>query len=122
MKSLTDIGKAFTKWWNDLLNSIKEFGHKAAEKVEKATKGALDTVVGWAKSLNPFGSDDKKKETTASSLPPSTTNNNQRSSTVYNNNAKVTQTITVASTKEAKEVANGTNLKFAQPGGVTGGN
>lgn len=122
MKSLTDIGKAFTKWWNDLLNSIKEFGHKAAEKVEKATKGALDTVVGWAKSLTPFSSDDKKKETTASSLPPSTTNNNQRSSTVYNNNAKVTQTITVASTKEAKEVANGTNLRFAQPGGVTGGN
>lgn len=122
MKALTDIGKAFTKWWNDLLNSVKEFGKKAADKAEKAVKGVWNKGIDKLKGLFSWGDDDEKDDKTASSLPPSTTNNNQRSSTVYNNNAKVTQTITVASTKEAKEVANGTNLKFAQPGGVTGGN
>lgn len=119
MKALTDIGKAFTKWWNDLLDSVKNFGTKAAEKVENAVGEGWDATKNFFSSLNPFSRDDKEK--TVSSLPPSTTNNNQRSNTVYNNNAKVTQTITVASTKEAQEVANGTNRIYTQMGGATGG-
>jgi TP901 family phage tail tape measure protein len=119
MNALTDIGKAFTQWWNDLLDSVKNFGTKAAEKVENAVGEGWDATKNFFSSLNPFSRDDKEK--TVSSLSPSTTNNNQRSSTVYNNNAKVTQTITVASTKEAREIANGTNRIYTQPGGATGG-
>lgn len=119
MKALTDIGKAFTKWWNDLLDSIKNFGTKAAEKVKTAASDALDTSIEAVKSLFSWGNK-KEGDKAASSLPTATTNNNQRSSTVYNNNAKVTQTITVASTKEAQEVANGTNRIYTQMGGATG--
>lgn len=120
MTALTDIGKAFTKWWNDLLDSIKNFGTKAAEKVKTAASDALDTSIEAVKSLFSWGNK-KEGDKAASSLPTATTNNNQRSSTVYNNNAKVTQTITVASTKEAQEVANGTNRIYTQMGGATGG-
>ena len=120
MTALTDIGKAFTKWWNDLLDSIKNFGTKAAEKVKTAASDALDTSIEAVKSLFSWGNK-KEGDKAASSLPTATTNNNQRSSTVYNNNAKVTQTITVASTKEAQEVANGTNRIYTLQGGATGG-
>lgn len=119
MTALTDIGKAFTKWWNDLLDSIKNFGTKAAEKVKTAASDALDTSIEAVKSLFSWGNK-KEGDKAASSLPTTTTNNNQRSSTVYNNNAKVTQTITVASTKEAREIANGTNRIYTQMGGATG--
>lgn len=115
MNALTDIGKAFTQWWNDLLDSVKNFGTKAAEKVENAVGEGWDATKNFFSSLNPFSRDDKEK--TVSSLPPSTTNNNQRSSTTYNNNAQVHQTITVSSVKEAKEIAGSTNRAYLQQGG-----
>lgn len=115
MNALTDIGKAFTQWWNDLLDSVKNFGTKAAEKVENAVGEGWDATKNFFSSLNPFSRDDKEK--TVSSLPPSTTNNNQRSSTTYNNNAQVHQTITVSSVKDAKEIAGSTNRAYLQQGG-----
>lgn len=115
MTALTNIGKAFTQWWNDLLDSIKNFGKKATEKVENAASDALTSTIDFFKGLNPFGDKDESK--TVSSLPPSTTNNNQRSSTTYNNNAQVHQTITVSSVKEAKEIAGSTNRAYLQQGG-----
>lgn len=115
MNALTDIGKAFTQWWNDLLDSVKNFGTKAAEKVENAVGEGWDATKNFFSSLNPFSRDDKEK--TVSSLPPSTTNNNQRSSTTYNNNAQVHQTITVSSVKEAKKIAGSTNRAYLQQGG-----
>lgn len=115
MTALTDIGKAFTKWWNDLINSVKNFGKEATEKAENMVtdtwKAGVDTVKGW------FSWGKKDNDKTASSLPTSTTNNNQRSSTVYNNNAQVNQTITVSSVKEAKEIAGSTNRAYLQQGG-----
>lgn len=119
MKALTDIGKAFTKWWNDLLDSIKNFGSKAAEKVKTAASDALDTSIETVKSLFSWGSK-KENDKAASSLPTTTTNNNQRSSTTYNNNAQVHQTITVSSVKEAKEIARSTNRTYLQQGGAGG--
>ena len=116
MKALTNIGKAFTQWWNDLLDSIKNFGKKATEKVENAASDALTSTIDFFKGLNPFGGKDESK--TVSSLPPSTTNNNQRSSITYNNNAQVNQTINVNSAKEAKDVASGTNRIYTQPAGA----
>lgn len=117
MKSLTDIGKAFTQWWNDLINSVKNFGKEATEKAENMVtdtwKAGVDTVKGW------FSWGKKDNDKTASSLP-TTTNNNQRSSTTYNNNAQVHQTITVSSVKEAKEIAGSTNRTYLQQGGVGG--
>lgn len=120
MTALTDIGKAFTQWWNDLINSVKDFGKEATEKAGNMVTGAWNTSVNAIKGLFSWGSK-KEDDKAVSSLPTTTTNNNQRSSTVYNNNAKVTQTITVASTKEAQEVANGTNRIYTQMGGATGG-
>lgn len=115
MKSLTDIGKAFTKWWNDLINSVKNFGKEAAEKAENMVtdtwKSGVDTVKGW------FSWGKKDNDKTASSLPTSTTNNNQRINTTYNNNAQVNQTINVNSAKEAKEIAGSTNRAYLQQGG-----
>ena len=115
MKALTDIGKAFTQWWNDLINSVKNFGKEATEKAENMVtdtwKAGVDTVKGW------FSWGKKDNDKTASSLPTSTTNNNQRSSTTYNNNAQVHQTITVSSVKEAKEIAGSTNRAYLQQGG-----
>lgn len=115
MKSLTDIGKAFTQWWNDLINSVKNFGKEATEKAENMVtdtwKAGVDTVKGW------FSWGKKDNDKTASSLPTTTTNNNQRSSTVYNNNAQVNQTINVNSAKEAKEIAGSTNRAYLQQGG-----
>lgn len=119
MTALTDIGKAFTKWWNDLLDSIKNFGTKAAEKVKTAASDALDTSIETVKSLLSWGNK-KEGDKAASSLPTATTNNNQRSNTVYNNNAQVNQTINVNSAKEAKDVASGTNRIYTQMGGATG--
>lgn len=115
MTALTDIGKAFTKWWNDLINSVKDFGKEATEKAENMVtdtwKAGVDTVKGW------FSWGKKDNDKTASSLPTTTTNNNQRSSTTYNNNAQVHQTITVSSVKEAKEIAGSTNRAYLQQGG-----
>lgn len=118
MKALTNIGKAFTQWWNDLLDSIKNFGKSAAEKVENAASDALTATVDFVNGLNPFGSKDKSK--TISSMPPSTTNNNQKTSNTYNNNSQVHQTITVSTAKEAKEVAGSTNRMYTQQGGIGG--
>lgn len=118
MKALTDIGKAFTKWWNDLINSVKNFGKEATEKAENMVtdtwKAGVDTVKGW------FSWGKKDNDKTASSLPTSTTNNNQRTNTTYNNNAQVHQTITVSSVKEAKEIAGSTNRTYLQQGGAGG--
>ena len=118
MTALTDIGKAFTQWWNDLINSVKNFGKEATEKAENMVtdtwKAGVDTVKGW------FSWGKKDNDKTASSLPTSTTNNNQRSSTTYNNNAQVHQTITVSSVKEAKEIAGSTNRTYLQQGGAGG--
>lgn len=116
MKSLTDIGKAFTQWWNDLINSVKNFGKEATEKAGNMVTGAWDTSVNAVKGLFSWGSK-KEDEKAASSLPTTTTNNNQRSSTTYNNNAQVHQTITVSSAKEAKEIAGSTNRAYLQQGG-----
>ena len=116
MKSLTDIGKAFTQWWNDLINSVKNFGKEATEKAGNMVTGAWDTSVNAIKGLFSWGSK-KDDDKAASSLPTATTNNNQRSSTTYNNNAQVHQTITVSSAKEAKEVAGSTNRAYLQQGG-----
>ena len=117
MKSLTDIGKAFTQWWNNLINSVKNFGSKAAEKAENMVTDAWDTSVNAVKGLFSWGNK-KEDEKAASSLPTTTTNNNQRSNTVYNNNAQVNQTINVNSAKEAKDVASGTNRIYTQPAGA----
>ena len=118
MKALTDIGKAFTQWWNDLINSVKNFGKEATEKAENMVtdtwKAGVDTVKGW------FSWGKKDNDKTASSLPTSTTNNNQRTNTTYNNNAQVHQTITVSSVKEAKEIAGSTNRTYLQQGGAGG--
>ena len=118
MTALTDIGKAFTKWWNDLINSVKNFGKEATEKAENMVtdtwKAGVDTVKGW------FSWGKKDNDKTASSLPTSTTNNNQRTNTTYNNNAQVHQTITVSSVKEAKEIAGSTNRTYLQQGGAGG--
>lgn len=115
MTALTDIGKAFTQWWNDLINSVKNFGKEATEKAENMVtdtwKAGVDTVKGW------FSWGKKDNDKTASSLPTSTTNNNQRTNTTYNNNAQVHQTITVSSVKEAKEIAGSTNRTYLQQGG-----
>lgn len=115
MKALTDIGKAFTQWWNDLINSVKNFGKEATEKAENMVtdtwKAGVDTVKGW------FSWGKKDNDKTASSLPTSTTNNNQRTNTTYNNNAQVNQTINVNSAKEAKEIAGSTNRAYLQQGG-----
>ena len=115
MTALTDIGKAFTQWWNDLINSVKNFGKEATEKAENMVtdtwKAGVDTVKGW------FSWGKKDNDKTASSLPTSTTNNNQRTNTTYNNNAQVHQTITVSSVKEAKEIAGSTNRAYLQQGG-----
>lgn len=115
MTALTDIGKAFTKWWNDLINSVKNFGKEATEKAENMVtdtwKAGVDTVKGW------FSWGKKDNDKTASSLPTSTTNNNQRTNNTYNNNAQVHQTITVSSVKEAKEIAGSTNRAYLQQGG-----
>lgn len=115
MTALTDIGKAFTKWWNDLINSVKNFGKEATEKAENMVtdtwKAGVDTVKGW------FSWGKKDNDKTASSLPTSTTNNNQRTNTTYNNNAQVNQTINVNSAKEAKEIAGSTNRAYLQQGG-----
>lgn len=119
MNALTDIGKAFTKWWNDLLDSIKNFGTKAAEKVKTAASDALDTSVEAVKSLFSWGNK-KEGDKAASSLPTATTNNNQRTNNTYNNNAQVHQTITVSSVKEAKEIAGSTNRTYLQQGGAGG--
>lgn len=119
MTALTDIGKAFTKWWNDLLDSIKNFGTKAAEKVKTAASDALDTSIEAVKSLFSWGSK-KEDDKAASSLPTATTNNNQRTNNTYNNNAQVHQTITVNSVKEAKEIAGSTNRTYLQQGGAGG--
>lgn len=116
MKSLTDIGKAFTQWWNDLINSVKNFGKEATEKAGGMVTGAWDTGVNAIKGLFSWGSK-KDDDKAASSLPTATTNNNQRSSTTYNNNAQVHQTITVGSVKEAKEIAGSTNRAYLQQGG-----
>lgn len=116
MKSLTDIGKAFTQWWNDLINSVKNFGKEATEKAGNMVTGAWDTSVNAIKGLFSWGSK-KDDDKAASSLPTATTNNNQRSSTTYNNNAQVHQTIIVSSAKEAKEVAGSTNRAYLQQGG-----
>mgnify|MGYP002902240892 CR=1 FL=1 len=120
MTALTDIGKAFTKWWNDLLDSIKNFGTKAAEKVKTAASDALDTSIEAVKSLFSWGNK-KEGDKAASSLPTATTNNNQRTNNTYNNNAQVHQTITVSSVKEAKEIAGSTNRTYLQQGGAGGG-
>ena len=118
MTALTDIGKAFTQWWNDLINSVKNFGKEATEKAENMVtdtwKAGVDTVKGW------FSWGKKDNDKTASSLPTSTTNNNQRTNTTYNNNAQVHQTITVSSVKEAKEIAGSTNRTYLQQGGAGG--
>lgn len=119
MNALTDIGKAFTKWWNDLLDSIKNFGTKAAEKVKTAASDALDTSIEAVKSLFSW-SNKKEGDKAASSLPTATTNNNQRTNNTYNNNAQVHQTITVSSVKEAKEIAGSTNRTYLQQGGAGG--
>lgn len=119
MSALTDIGKAFTKWWNDLLDSIKNFGTKAAEKVKTAASDALDTSIEAVKSLFSWGNK-KEGDKAASSLPTATTNNNQRTNNTYNNNAQVHQTITVSSVKEAKEIAGSTNRTYLQQGGAGG--
>ena len=119
MNALTDIGKAFTKWWNDLLDSIKNFGTKAAEKVKTAASDALDTSIEAVKSLFSWGNK-KEGDNAASSLPTATTNNNQRTNNTYNNNAQVHQTITVSSVKEAKEIAGSTNRTYLQQGGAGG--
>ena len=119
MNALTDIGKAFTKWWNDLLDSIKNFGTKAAEKVKTAASDALDTSIEAVKSLFSWGNK-KEGDKAASSLPTATTNNNQRTNNTYNNNAQVHQTITVSSVKEAKEIAGSTNRTYLQQGGAGG--
>lgn len=119
MNALTDIGKAFTKWWNDLLDSIKNFGTKAAEKVKTAASDALDTSIETVKSLLSWGNK-KEGDKAASSLPTATTNNNQRTNNTYNNNAQVHQTITVSSVKEAKEIAGSTNRTYLQQGGAGG--
>lgn len=119
MTALTDIGKAFTKWWNDLLDSIKNFGTKAAEKVKTAASDALDTSIEAVKSLFSWGNK-KEGDKAASSLPTATTNNNQRTNNTYNNNAQVHQTITVSSVKEAKEIAGSTNRTYLQQGGAGG--
>lgn len=116
MKSLTDIGKAFTQWWNDLINSVKNFGKEATEKAGDMVTGAWDTSVNAIKGLFSWGSK-KDDDKATSSLPTTTTNNNQRSSTTYNNNAQVHQTITVSSVKEAKEIAGSTNRAYLQQGG-----
>ena len=116
MKSLTDIGKAFTQWWNDLINSVKSFGKEATEKAGNMVTGAWDTSVNAIKGLFSWGSK-KDDDKATSSLPTTTTNNNQRSSTTYNNNAQVHQTITVSSVKEAKEIAGSTNRAYLQQGG-----